>query len=340
MAVLNKARLALNLMFIIFMCSCKPSLNDCEKCLISKHNDAIQIVSINKKNGVQSEKEGYSVYDIYFSCTIEFIKDYDVRSAAIGIIQSYKKGDKFDIENAHAQFVKTDNGWMCVASDYDVLNGYYYIDKSGRRYTVDDYYNMKDEEEQRRPKCFTGSIDNYNEYAALNVRVSGSNISAMLYDKQSKKTQSVNGYISNDQWVIKITNNIRLEGRYNGEWYEGTAIDNGNRVGRFSFRQVSFDWEKTKSYEAPTIKVNKDIPVSSPVPDYEDNDTITCVIANDRAYFHDRPEAATKRKAYLVKDEAILVQKEKNGFVYVEFENQAGIVTKGWINSRDIEIVE
>lgn len=52
---------------------------------------------------------------------------------------------------------------------------------------------------------------------------------------------------------------------------------------------------------------------------------------NGRAYFHNKPELSTQRKAYLVKGEVAEVQKIENGFGYVEFTNSNGKTSYGWI---------
>lgn len=327
--------------FSLLLSSCSPSLNDCTDCLTKKFNDAVTITNANKIDGIKTVDNGASIYTIQFSCNIQFKEEYKLRNG-MTVLTTYGKGEKFDIGTAYAKFVKTDNGWRCFDVEYNMIDDFYYIDPAGKRIDISEYYRMKAEEAEREPRHYTGSIDNYCQFAALNVRVNGSNISALLYDKKTKSTKTFNGYATYGKWVIKSNDNISLEGN-GGEWYEGIAYNNGNRIGRFSFRETSFSWEEAKNYDAPTITGdNEDIPLGSTANayDYEDNDTATYKVESDRAYFHDRAEVATKRKAYLVKDEVILALKEKNGYVYVEFANKDGIVTKGWISIDDIHIAE
>ena len=61
----------------------------------------------------------------------------------------------------------------------------------------------------------------------------------------------------------------------------------------------------------------------------------------DKAYFHNEPDAATKRRAFIIHwNDAILVpQDEKNGFIYVVFTNHLGQVSRGWLSKNDLEKV-
>ena len=240
----------LPVLLMLIFASCKPSLSDCEDCLVKKYNGAIRVSSISKKNGIGSQSNGYTTHEIYFSCTIEFIQDYKLK-AGYGTLTEYKKGDKFEIENAHAQFVKTDNGWLCNGADYDMLYGYNYIDASGNRVSANEYEKRKAEEKAREPRCFTGSIYNYIPYAALKIQINSPQITAVIYDKEKGDLISCNGYISGKKWVLKLNSGSWLEGEYWSDSFEGSYIQDGTKVSNFSFREVSFDWERTKAYDVP-----------------------------------------------------------------------------------------
>lgn len=248
MKVVNRI---LPVLMILFFVSCKPSLSDCEDCLVKKYNGTIRVSSISKKNGIGSQSNGYTTHEIYFSCTIEFIQDYKLRGG-YGTLTEYKKGDKFEIENAHAQFVKTDNGWFCNGADYDMLYGYYYIDANGNRVSANEYERRKVEEKEREPRCFTGSIYNYIPYAALKIQINSPQITAVIYDKEKGDLISCNGYISGKRWVLKLSGSSWLEGEYTSDRFEGSFMQDGTKVSNFGFREVSFNWEQTKSYDAPT----------------------------------------------------------------------------------------
>ncbi|MGZ5191995.1 MAG: protein kinase domain-containing protein, partial [Flavisolibacter sp.] len=56
-----------------------------------------------------------------------------------------------------------------------------------------------------------------------------------------------------------------------------------------------------------------------------------------RAYFHDEPNPSTKRAAYMVpSNDVVNALDEKNGFVYTEFTNTKGVLSKGWLRREDL----
>ena len=64
------------------------------------------------------------------------------------------------------------------------------------------------------------------------------------------------------------------------------------------------------------------------------------VVASEKAYFHDKPDEAARRKAYLVTGNPLRVFKTTPGWVDGEYEGYSGagkkVVTKGWIRERDL----
>jgi hypothetical protein len=58
-------------------------------------------------------------------------------------------------------------------------------------------------------------------------------------------------------------------------------------------------------------------------------------VTSNKAYFHGKPNVDTRRQAYLVKGETFIPLEAENGFVYVQFVNAQGVVTKGWLQSSD-----
>lgn len=58
----------------------------------------------------------------------------------------------------------------------------------------------------------------------------------------------------------------------------------------------------------------------------------------NKAYFHNEPDAGTRREAFIVHwNNAVLKpQAEKNGFVYIVFTNHQGQVSKGWLSKSDL----
>ena len=57
-----------------------------------------------------------------------------------------------------------------------------------------------------------------------------------------------------------------------------------------------------------------------------------------KAYFHNQPDEATKRNAFIVHwNNAVLRPlKEENDFVYVVFTNHEGQTSKGWLRKKDL----
>lgn len=64
-------------------------------------------------------------------------------------------------------------------------------------------------------------------------------------------------------------------------------------------------------------------------------------VVSSRAYFHDSPDAATRRTAYLVpSSDVITASDEKNGFIYAEFTNSRAQRSKGWLKKSDLMTVD
>jgi eukaryotic-like serine/threonine-protein kinase len=60
-----------------------------------------------------------------------------------------------------------------------------------------------------------------------------------------------------------------------------------------------------------------------------------------RAYFYSEPDRSTKREAYLIPSEDIVVaSKEQGEFIYTVFTNSRGQTSKGWILKKDLKRVE
>ena len=56
-----------------------------------------------------------------------------------------------------------------------------------------------------------------------------------------------------------------------------------------------------------------------------------------QTYFHDRPDETSRRNAYLLANEEVIVaQDEQNDFVYISFTNTNGQTSRGWISKRDL----
>jgi hypothetical protein len=60
------------------------------------------------------------------------------------------------------------------------------------------------------------------------------------------------------------------------------------------------------------------------------------VVSSNRAYFHDEPRKAKKRKAYLVIGDSVRVYSEQQGWIQAEYVSESGKKTSGWIKESDL----
>jgi eukaryotic-like serine/threonine-protein kinase len=67
-------------------------------------------------------------------------------------------------------------------------------------------------------------------------------------------------------------------------------------------------------------------------------DGVTRYKVRNKAFFHDEPDAGTKRAAFIIHwNNAVLKPlDEKNGFIYVVFTNHLGQTSKGWLSKDDL----
>ena len=56
----------------------------------------------------------------------------------------------------------------------------------------------------------------------------------------------------------------------------------------------------------------------------------------DRTYFYTDPAETTRRNAFLLRDALLTALDEKDNFIYTEFTNARGQVSKGWIHRADV----
>ena len=65
-------------------------------------------------------------------------------------------------------------------------------------------------------------------------------------------------------------------------------------------------------------------------------------VGADRVFFYNQPDEATRRNAYLINSEEATINalEEQNGFIYTEFTNSRGQVSKGWLRKQDLLTVQ
>jgi serine/threonine-protein kinase len=60
-----------------------------------------------------------------------------------------------------------------------------------------------------------------------------------------------------------------------------------------------------------------------------------------RAYFHNEPDANSRRNAWMIpSNDIVSILEEKNGFLYTEFTNNRGQTSKGWLRRKDLMPLE
>jgi serine/threonine-protein kinase len=59
-----------------------------------------------------------------------------------------------------------------------------------------------------------------------------------------------------------------------------------------------------------------------------------------RTYFHNEPDASTRRNAFLSKGDPITAYDDQSGFVYTEFTNSRRQTSKGWLRKSDLLTAE
>ena len=59
-------------------------------------------------------------------------------------------------------------------------------------------------------------------------------------------------------------------------------------------------------------------------------------VASARAYFHNDADESTRRSAFIPMNGSLEGTDEKNGFVYTEYTNSKGQVSKGWLKRQDL----
>jgi serine/threonine protein kinase len=106
---------------------------------------------------------------------------------------------------------------------------------------------------------------------------------------------------------------------------EGTTVQNTT--------EDSLNKEEAKPADTIADKTNEN--------EKEKNEGVRYKVRN-KAYFHDEPDASTKRDAFIIHwNNAVLKPlDEKAGFIYVIFTNHLGQTSKGWLSKNDLNEVK
>jgi serine/threonine-protein kinase len=64
-------------------------------------------------------------------------------------------------------------------------------------------------------------------------------------------------------------------------------------------------------------------------------------VMSPRAYFHNSPDKSTRRTAYMIpSNDVVAALGEENNFIYTEFTNNRGQISKGWLAKQDMITLE
>ncbi|MCB1191339.1 MAG: hypothetical protein KDK90_12920 [Leptospiraceae bacterium] len=63
-------------------------------------------------------------------------------------------------------------------------------------------------------------------------------------------------------------------------------------------------------------------------------------VSAEKAYFYRKPYLDTKKSSYLLKGQEFAVHKTRTAWLYTEYTNEKGKITKGWINEFDVYLYE
>ncbi|MFN4909602.1 MAG: hypothetical protein ACK454_07485 [Flavobacteriales bacterium] len=65
------------------------------------------------------------------------------------------------------------------------------------------------------------------------------------------------------------------------------------------------------------------------------------VVVAKKTFFYNMPDESTRRSAYLIQGDRIMVEKSQRNYVYVTFTNETtGRTTAGWLKSDDLEPID
>lgn len=111
---------------------------------------------------------------------------------------------------------------------------------------------------------------------------------------------------------------------------ENTQTVNDNRV--FSLPESLKDTNGIKIFENESTETE----FSEYEPIVNKGKYVINATDNQRVYFHKSPNIETKKNAYFITGEIVIVEKIENGFGYVEFINTRGQKSVGWIEMQSL----
>src|SRR5690606_10686201 len=83
-------------------------------------------------------------------------------------------------------------------------------------------------------------------------------------------------------------------------------------------------------------------PVTPPPPPVVNRPVIGRYHVSSKANFYDSPDENTLRNVFIAQgsDKMVSALEDRNGFIYVEYRNDRGFTTRGWLSKRDLTKAE
>ena len=72
--------------------------------------------------------------------------------------------------------------------------------------------------------------------------------------------------------------------------------------------------------------------------DCSDESSQSFSVRSERAYFHNEPDPAQRRNAYLVQGDAGTYTAVSGDYVFIKFTNPRGVVSEGWVLLSDLQL--
>ncbi|HEY0040704.1 MAG TPA: serine/threonine-protein kinase [Flavisolibacter sp.] len=170
-----------------------------------------------------------------------------------------------------------------------------------------------------------GAQTNYTALAADSLSKKDNSQTQVSENRSAAKEVKKNGEKRKKQIVDSLS--VKVEKSKNEEEQKQVATTTKDE----SKQENAKPAPEEKNVEAKKEEEKKD------TEDEDKGDGVRYKVRN-KAYFHDEPDAGTRRNAFIVHwNNAVLKpQDEKNGFVYVVFTNHLGQRSKGWLSKDDL----
>lgn len=114
-------------------------------------------------------------------------------------------------------------------------------------------------------------------------------------------------------------------------------------VAGFIFRSTFNDRMPVQQQQPVASQQTQQPTNASPQPEVIQNRNIgQFKVQREKAYFHNEPDPATRRNAYLLPNTGTVINgwDERNGFIYTEYTNSRGQLSKGWLQRSDLQTLD